>query len=256
MALEPGGQPLLVDGGPARPIWRGPCALPDEPMSEVMGEHRCWVAEVDAVAATGPARSRAKRLLDCIGALALLLLVSPVLFVLIGLIHLTSPGPTLFRQRRIGLGGASFEMLKLRTMRTNAESVLRSNPHLHARYVANNFKLLPEDDPRLTRVGRLLRATSLDELPQLINVLRGHMSLVGPRPVLLEELDQYGPKVEAYLSVKPGLTGMWQVSGRSNMDYSTRVQMDVLYVEGWSLASDLKILARTPRAVLSREGAY
>src|SRR5690606_9616350 len=164
--------------------------------------------------------------------------------------------PAVFRQERIGLGGRTFAMYKFRTMRADAEEQLHADPELWARYVANDYKLPAEMDARITPVGRFLRRSSLDELPQLLNVLAGSMSLVGPRPVVPGEIAKYGDRAEAYLSVRPGLTGAWQVNGRSTVDYPDRVALDVEYVRTWNLWRDVTILARTPRAVISARGAH
>jgi exopolysaccharide production protein ExoY len=201
------------------------------------------------------ATSRTKRALD----VALVLLASPLvvpLGVLIALVVLvTSRGSVLFGQERMGLGGRVFKMYKFRTMHREAEQLLAQDPHLWNEYVTNGFKLPAELDRRVTKVGRFLRRSSLDELPQVINVLLGTMSMVGPRPVVPEELDNYGDRRATYLSVRPGVTGAWQVSGRSDIDYPERVDIDEQYVREWSLGLDLKILARTPVAVLTARGA-
>ena len=138
----------------------------------------------------------------------------------------------------------------------DAEEVLRNDPFLSRRYVENDYKLPPEEDPRVTRVGRFLRRTSLDELPQLFNVLLGDMSLVGPRPVVPDEIAHYGAETRVFQAVKPGLTGHWQVSGRSDVVYPERAQLDIDYINNWGLARDLKILAGTVSAVLQRRGAH
>jgi len=203
-----------------------------------------------------PALSRAKRALDVV----LVLLVAPVVIplgVLVAVaVALSSRGTVLFGQERVGLGGSTFKMYKFRTMHREAEQLLQRDPRLWNEYVANGFKLPAELDQRVTRVGRFLRRSSLDELPQVLNVLLGTMSVVGPRPVVPAEIANYGDKQAAYLSVRPGITGAWQVTGRSNVDYPQRVEFDAEYVETWSLGLDLKILAKTPRAVLSARGAF
>lgn len=202
------------------------------------------------------ARSRTKRALD----LGVTLAVAPLALLLCGIIALlvatTSRGPVFFLQERVGLGGRRFRMLKFRTMRTDAEKRLREDPTLWNRYVHNDFKLPRGMDDRVTAIGRLLRRSSLDELPQLWNVLVGHMSLVGPRPIVPEEIDKYGEDGPAYLSVRPGITGIWQVNGRSGVGYPERIALDKAYAESWGLWLDVRILARTPKAVLSRRGAH
>jgi Undecaprenyl-phosphate galactose phosphotransferase WbaP len=172
-------------------------------------------------------------------------------------IKLSSPGPVFYGQKRYGRGGDPFVAWKFRTMVKNASEVLeehlRSNPGLRREWMETQ-KL--RDDPRITRVGRLLRRTSLDELPQLWNVLAGEMSLVGPRPIIAEEIPRYGGGFALYKKVTPGLTGMWQVSGRSLLTYEQRIGFDLYYVRNWSIWLDVHILARTVRAVLRGEGAY
>lgn len=199
----------------------------------------------------------AKRTLDIVGATAMLLLALPVLVVVAVLVRLDG-GPVLFRQHRLGRGGFSFPILKFRSMAADAEARLRSDPALYERYVENGFKLPADEDPRITRLGRFLRASSLDELPQLINVLRGHMSLVGPRPIVSDELVEYTVRgaEEVYLANRPGLTGLWQASGRSLVGYDQRVQMDVSYARTVGIRTDLSIMVRTVGAVLRRHGAH
>ena len=172
---------------------------------------------------------------------------------------MTSRGPAFYRHERVGRSGRPIGCLKLRTMVVDADGrlaeLLASDPAL-AEEFALTFKL--KKDPRVTRLGHLLRRTSLDELPQLVNVLRGEMSLVGPRPITEEEMRRYGQYMPIVLSARPGMTGLWQVSGRNDVSYATRVALDVQYAFGQSLGGDLSILARTVRRVLrpSRGGAY
>ncbi len=198
-------------------------------------------------AAPGAAQELAERV---VAVLALVLLL-PLLLVLAAAVRCTSPGPALFRQERVGLGGARFRLLKLRTMVDGAEAL---RPHLDNELDGVLFKV--RQDPRVTPLGRVLRRWSLDELPQLVNVARGHMRLVGPRPALPEEVARYDALACRRLEVKPGLTGAWQVSGRSHLSWSESVRIDVAYVESRCLALDLRILARTVVAVLRRTGAY
>jgi lipopolysaccharide/colanic/teichoic acid biosynthesis glycosyltransferase len=183
----------------------------------------------------------------------LLLLLSPLLLVLLVAIRLDSAGPAVFRQVRVGRGGQHFTMYKLRTMTAGADASLAE---LRAGNEADGplFKL--RADPRITRLGRSLRRYSLDELPQLWNVVRGEMALVGPRPALPEEVATYDQLAARRLVVRPGVTGLWQVSGRSDLPWHTAVGLDARYVERWSLALDLTILVRTFRAVWSHSGAY
>ena len=168
-------------------------------------------------------------------------------------IWLDDPGPVFYKQRRVGKDGKVFTIIKFRTMVADAERRLAQDSHLRARF-AEAYKL--RDDPRVTRVGRWLRGWSLDELPQLLNVLKGEISLVGPRPVVEDEVQKYGPWGRRLLSVKPGLTGMWQVLRHDELDYDRRISLDMYYVEHRSMALDLKILLRTLPSVLGRRGAY
>ena len=193
-----------------------------------------------------------KRVLDLLGAGILLLLLSP-LFVVLGLLVVFEDGcPVFYRRRVVGTSG-EFDAYKFRSMCKNADAILAADQALKQEF-ERNFKL--EHDPRVTRVGSVLRKLSLDELPQLLNVLRGQMSLVGPRMVSPAELGKYGEHKQLLISVKPGLTGYWQVNGRQNVGYDERVRMDMHYINNWSLALDLKILLKTPYAVLKKEGAY
>jgi lipopolysaccharide/colanic/teichoic acid biosynthesis glycosyltransferase len=202
-------------------------------------------------------RPALKRALDLFGAAALLAALAVPLG-LIALLVRADGGPALFAHRRVGRGGVPFRCLKFRTMVPDAEArlaaLLEADPAARAEWEATR-KL--RHDPRITRIGRFLRASSLDELPQLINVLRGEMSLVGPRPVPEAELAAcYGAAAEHYKAVRPGITGLWQVSGRNDTSYADRVALDVAYVTRPSLREDLRILLRTPAAVLFRRGAY
>ena len=180
---------------------------------------------------------------------------SPVLLTVAAAIKLTGDGPVFFRQDRVGLNGELFRMIKFRSMQVDAEA--RLDKLRHERRDAGNvvlFKL--KNDPRVTPVGRLLRRFSLDELPQLFNVVAGDMSLVGPRPPLKDEVDGYKHDERRRLLVKPGITGLWQVSGRSDLSWHESVQLDMYYVENWSITGDLVILWKTAKAVLSSAGAY
>ncbi|HDR8055936.1 sugar transferase [Bacillus pacificus] len=198
-----------------------------------------------------------KRMLDLIGAIVGLIVFSPI-FVMISIFYMwgDNKGPVFFKQVRMGKDGEKFHIYKFRSMIVNAEEKLKENELLYKKYVANNYKLEPNEDPRITKLGQFLRKTSLDELPQFINVLKGDMSLVGPRPVVKEELAEYGHKLDAFLSVKPGITGYWQVSGRSDVGYPERVDLELHYVENASLYFDIKILFFTIVNVVLRKGAY
>lgn len=193
----------------------------------------------------------AKHLWERFAAACALLLLAPLLLALMLWVRLDSPGPALFRQTRVGRAGRPFTMLKLRTMRCDAEEV---RGQLASEGDGVLFKI--RRDPRVTRSGRFLRTYSLDELPQLINVVLGQMSLVGPRPALPDEVEQYDADPRRRLAVKPGLTGLWQVSGRSDLSWTESVRLDLDYVDNWSLSRDLAIVARTFRAVFSHRGAY
>ena len=193
-----------------------------------------------------------KRGLDILGSAAVLALTGPLLALAALAIRLDSEGPVFFRQRRCGLNGRRFEMLKLRTMCADAES--RKVELLHLNEMDGPvFKI--KDDPRITRVGRFLRRWSLDELPQLWNVLRGDMSLVGPRPPTPDEVVQYEPTERRRLSMRPGITCLWQVSGRNQICFSEWMKLDLLYIDSWSLVNDVRLLLRTLPAVLLRRGA-
>lgn len=197
-----------------------------------------------------------KRLFDTLAALMLLVLLSPG-FLLVAWAIRRDGGPALFAHPRIGKKGRVFNCYKFRTMVVDAEKqleqLLQRQPELRKQW-QQEHKL--RSDPRISPLGRLLRRTSLDELPQLLNVIRGEMSLVGPRPVVRSELPRYGDQVGYYLMVRPGMTGLWQVSGRNDVDYDTRVYLDSWYVKNWSLWHDLVILFKTVSVVLSRQGAY
>ena len=201
-------------------------------------------------------RLLAKRLADYVIAAVALIVLSPVFVAIAALVKVTSRGPVLFRQWRVGRHGAQFEVLKFRTMRVDSEEWLRRDPDLYEQYRANDFKLDLDTDPRITRIGKILRRTSLDELPQLVNVLHGEMSIVGPRPVVRDELELYGPLAEAYLAMYPGITGRWQVEGRNDIRFPERAELDVEYAERWSLRNDLSILSRTIPAVLRNHGVH
>ncbi|MFE4575170.1 sugar transferase [Streptomyces chartreusis] len=205
---------------------------------------------------TPPARGvalLAKAVLDRVGAAVLLVLFTPVFAVVAIAVRLDSPGSVLHRQIRVGHQGRHFTLAKFRTMVADAEQLkhelARTNEH-------DGLMFKMRRDPRTTRVGRVLRRFSLDELPQLVNVVRGHMSLVGPRPPLPEEVAQYNEVELRRLGVKPGLTGLWQVSGRSDLSWDETVALDLHYVDNWSPAVDLGILSRTLRAVVEGNGAY
>jgi len=214
------------------------------------------LAPIQLVPTAAGLHARAKRALDVSLAGLALLALAPV-FAVIALLVRRDGGPVFYAHGRIGQNGLGFGCLKFRSMRTDSQAalaeLLAGDPAARAEWEATR-KL--RHDPRVTRIGRFLRATSLDELPQLINVLRGEMSLVGPRPVVAAELAEfYGAAAAHYMSVRPGITGLWQISGRSDTSYARRVELDVAYATRPSLWNDIKILARTPLVVLARKGA-
>ena len=200
--------------------------------------------------------NRLKRATDVAGALGLLLLFAAPMLLIALLIRLDG-GPVVFGHRRIGADGRRFTCWKFRSMVVNAREVFQDlldrDPAARAEWAATH-KL--KADPRVTRVGRFLRRTSLDELPQLVNVLKGEMSLVGPRPIVDDEVARYRVCYAVYTQCRPGLTGLWQVSGRSDMDYGRRVQLDTAYAFGWSFWGDVVILLKTARVVVNGRGAY
>ncbi|HBX5790567.1 TPA: undecaprenyl-phosphate galactose phosphotransferase WbaP [Klebsiella pneumoniae] len=197
-----------------------------------------------------------KRLFDIFGSLAIIIVLSPALFY-ISLKVKKDGGPAIYGHERIGKGGRPFKCLKFRSMVINSKEVLaellENDPAAKAEWDAT-FKL--KNDPRVTKIGAFLRRTSLDELPQLFNLLKGEMSLVGPRPIITAELERYNEEVDYYLLSKPGMTGLWQVSGRSDVDYETRVYLDAWYVKNWSMWNDIAILFKTIGVVLKKDGAY
>jgi exopolysaccharide production protein ExoY len=198
-----------------------------------------------------------KRVFDVLVVILTLLLLSPLFLIAMLSLWILQGRPIFIRHRRVGLGGRSFFCLKLRTMVNDGDEMLRhhldENKHARMEWEAN-CKL--KDDPRITPLGSVLRKSSVDELPQLINILRGDMSLVGPRPIIEEELDHYGAHISHYYRVRPGLTGLWQISGRSDVSYPYRVKLDVAYVERMSFMTDLLILMKTVPAVLKLKGSY
>ncbi|WP_192183020.1 sugar transferase [Mesorhizobium amorphae] len=198
-----------------------------------------------------PLGGRRKRMMDVTVALVALVLAAPVMLIVALLIWVTDGGPAIFSHTRVGFNGKRFACYKFRTMVANSQQVL-------ADYLANNPEAAKEweqnwkfkNDPRITFLGRILRKSSLDELPQLINVLRGEMSCVGPRPVVPDELQRYGACAAEYLQARPGLTGLWQVTGRDAVDYASRVSIDSRYIRNWSIWADVVILVRTIFAVM------
>ncbi|HDE1655096.1 TPA: undecaprenyl-phosphate galactose phosphotransferase WbaP, partial [Klebsiella pneumoniae] len=197
-----------------------------------------------------------KRIFDVVGSLCIIVILSPALFYISYKVK-RDGGPAIYGHERIGKDGKAFKCLKFRSMVINSKEVLEellaTNLEAKKEWDAT-FKL--KNDPRITQIGAFLRRTSLDELPQLFNVLKGEMSLVGPRPIITAELERYNEEVDYYLLSKPGMTGLWQVSGRSDVDYETRVYLDAWYVKNWSMWNDIAILFKTIGVVLKKDGAY
>jgi lipopolysaccharide/colanic/teichoic acid biosynthesis glycosyltransferase len=212
---------------------------------------------LEGVAASSFRCAVVKRLMDISASCFLMLLLAPLFLLIAVLVRMSSPGPILYQERRVGRFGKHFTIYKFRSMYTkeHLHSVLKYRENEHdqlQRRVAKKHV----HDPRITRVGAVLRKLSLDELPQLINIMRGEMSLVGPRPVVEAELTNYGSYAIFYKLVFPGLSGLWQVSGRNDVSFNTRVRLDVTYCREWSMLLDFAILARTVPAVLKKKGAY
>ncbi|GGE01097.1 exopolysaccharide biosynthesis protein [Aureimonas endophytica] len=205
---------------------------------------------------SAPVGGAAKRVFDVVLASLLLVFFAPILIVIALAVWISDPGPIFFGHTRIGYDGRRFKCLKFRSMVVNSaealEKHLAASPAARAEWELTH-KL--KDDPRITGIGRLLRVSSLDELPQLLNVIRGEMSLVGPRPIVQEEVERYADRINFYTASRPGLTGLWQVSGRSDTSYAQRVELDSTYVQTWRMRNDVKILARTAVVVLKREGS-
>lgn len=204
-----------------------------------------------------PTGGLAKRSFDITAAALALLLFSPIFIMIAALVKFSDNGPVLYGHRRIGHNGRTFKCLKFRTMAVNGDEVLRNylrdNPQAAEEWRATR-KL--KNDPRVTVVGTVLRKLSLDELPQLLNILRGEMSVVGPRPVVDEELNLYDSFAAFYLRTRPGLTGLWQISGRNDVSYESRIAFDTQYVQNWSLLGDVSIIVRTIPAVCMARGSY
>ena len=214
-----------------------------------------------------PVNLAVKRTVDLLGSVIALLILAPVMLAVALLVKATDPaGPVFYRQNRVGRDGRAIGVLKFRSMlweySTGPDRPYRTATEafraMGREDLCEEFEVAQKvaDDPRVSALGRFLRKTSLDELPQLINVLLGHISLVGPRPVIPAELERYGKNDATYLAVKPGITGLWQVSGRSETGYDERVRLDVRYVMTWTLALDLLVMIKTVKTVLAREGAY
>jgi lipopolysaccharide/colanic/teichoic acid biosynthesis glycosyltransferase len=223
------------------------------PIEELAGASLVGEQAPSGLLRAGWARLGVKRAIDIFGSFLMLVILLPVMLVSAVLVASTSRGGAFFVQERVGKGGARFRMLKFRSMRRGAPEARADLLDLNEA-TGPVFKV--RDDPRLTAVGRLIRRLSIDELPQLVNVLLGHMSLVGPRPPLAEEVETYDVLALQRLSVKPGITCIWQVSGRSDLDFDTWLEMDLRYIREWSLGLDVKLLLATVPAVLTGRGAY
>ncbi len=198
-----------------------------------------------------------KKIFDIVVSLILIIGLLPIFLLLYIIIFFSTKGNPIFKQRRVGQNGKCFNIYKFRTMDIDADEKLEAlikNDELLKKEWESEFKL--KDDPRITKIGKFLRRTSLDELPQFINVLQNKMSLVGPRPIIKDEIPKYGDFIEYFMAVKPGMTGLWQVSGRNDLTYDERVQLDVWYVRNWSIELDIMILIKTVAIVLSRKGSY
>lgn len=225
----------------------------DNPRSALEKESKEFEVYIDRIQPVG---GRPKRLLDLVIAITALIVLLPLMILVASLIKIRMGGPVLYAHPRVGFNGNTFRCFKFRTMVPNPEEKLLEYLVSHpdaAQEWRERRKL--RNDPRVTALGRELRRASLDELPQLLNVLRGEMSCVGPRPIVAAEIQRYGPTAKEYLSTRPGLTGLWQVSGRSKLTYEQRVAMDREYVRSWSLGLDLRILLKTIPAILTFEDA-
>ena len=249
----------MIDAG-GNPEARQPLAWQSSEAHASASESHAWTDSMSRFGELAISRTSAnaavKRCVDLLGALVLAIVFSPLMLMIVLLMRRRG-GSVIYKHRRVGRDGRMFECLKFRTMVQNADELLlgllERDPVLRAEWIRDH-KL--RNDPRITRLGRFLRRTSLDELPQIWNVVRGEMSLVGPRPVVREELLRYGRNVGAYLTAKPGITGLWQVTGRNDTDYRRRVVLDTYYVCNHNLLLDGYILVRTIGVVIAGRGAY
>lgn len=194
-----------------------------------------------------------KRIMDVVLSSIALVVLSPVFAIIALAIKLESKGPVFFKHTRIGKDGKIIKIYKFRSMVENAEDLIKKFTPEQMKEYKENYKLT--DDPRITKVGKFLRKTSLDELPQLINIIKGELSIIGPRPVVQDELEKYGPNTQKFLSVTPGLTGYWAANGRSCTSYEQRMEMELFYVDNLSFKMDVKVFFKTIEAVIKREGA-
>jgi exopolysaccharide production protein ExoY len=245
------GARLLMDGLPVHLVVPGRGAPSVCATVGRLGRHTCISL---SPVTEGRAAAALRRAADVVGAGVLLAVLLPLLALVGGLVWCTTGAPVIYAHERVGRFGKRFTVYKFRSMVSDADRILRRSPAIYRRYVAANYKLPEAEDPRITRLGRFLRRTSIDELPQLWNVFRGDMSLVGPRPVVPEELAEYREYDRLLLRVRPGLTGAWQVGGRSLISYPERARIDLQYVATRSVPDDVRILVRTVPAVLRRRG--
>lgn len=197
-----------------------------------------------------------KRITDILVSLAALIVLSPVILILAILIFVQDGHNPFYRQIRIGQYGKPFGMFKFRSMIFNADKVLENNPKLYQKYIDNGFKLPEGEDPRVTKIGAFIRKTSLDEIPQFLNVLIGEMALVGPRPIVKKEMFEYGDQISEFLSVKPGALGLWQASGRANIGYPERCDIELEYIRNASYWYDVKVFFACCISILKRDGAF
>lgn len=196
---------------------------------------------------------KVKRVIDVILASVALILLSPLFAIIAIAIKIDSKGPVFFAHKRIGKNGKIIKLYKFRSMVINAEELIKSFTPEQMKEYKENYKLT--NDPRITKVGKFLRKTSLDELPQLINIINGDLSIIGPRPVIADELEKYGTNKDKFLSVTPGLTGYWAANGRSNTTYEQRIEMELYYIDNLSLKMDIKVFFKTILSVVKKEGA-
>jgi lipopolysaccharide/colanic/teichoic acid biosynthesis glycosyltransferase len=233
-----------------------PHVTPGPSASHSNDAHVQAIAQPQLSLQAGSWQCMVKRLIDIVGALLFFLLFTPLYALLAVLVLLVMGAPVHYQQQRIGAGGRRFYLYKFRSMIPNAEATLRThlNKNAAARHEWDKYQKL-QDDPRISPLGKILRRMSLDELPQFWNVLKGDMSLVGPRPCMVHQEALYGRHWEHYCAVRPGITGLWQVSGRNRLTYADRVALDAQYVAGWSLGLDFRILAKTLLAVAAGDGS-
>lgn len=194
-----------------------------------------------------------KRITDIILSIIALILLSPVFLIIAVIIRIDSKGPIFFKHKRVGKNGKPIYIYKFRTMYDHAEDMIKNFNEEQMREFKESYKL--QNDPRITKIGEALRKTSLDELPQILNILKGELSIIGPRPVIDEELEKYGDNKEKFLSITPGLTGYWQANGRSSTTYEERMEMELYYIDNYSLTLDIAIFFKTIISVLKKEGA-